>query len=139
MKYMKSELLKDKLSKINDVLVESDRIISEITRTPTDEHVNIYENWVSCMGEIQDIIKTGKLEGVATNYEIIKNMSIEEMAKMNVKSFMYMNGYRPNVEYHTTDQSIFDTREEAEKHELEWLKAKEDTDTLDAIFKKERE
>lgn len=41
-----------------------------------------------------------------TNYESIKNMSIEDMAKMNVKAFMYMNGYRSNVEYHTTDQSI---------------------------------
>lgn len=72
-----------------------------------------------------------------TNYEFIKNMSIENMAKMNVKSFMYTNGYRPNVEWHTTDQHIFDTREEAEKYELEWLKSNEDKETLDTIiFKK---
>ena len=34
-----------------------------------------------------------------TNYESIKNMSIEDMAKMNVKAFMYMNGYRTNVAF----------------------------------------
>lgn len=68
-----------------------------------------------------------------TNYELIKNMSIEDMAKMNVKAFMYMNGYRSNVEYHTTNQTIFDTREEAESYELEWLKSNEDKDTLDTI------
>lgn len=69
-----------------------------------------------------------------TNYELIKNMSIEDMAKMNVKTFMYMNGYsRPNVEYHTTNQSIFDTREEAEEYELEWLQSNEDRETLDTI------
>lgn len=72
-----------------------------------------------------------------TNYEFIKNMSIEDMAKMNVKSFMYMNGYRSQTEYHTTDQNIFDTREEAEKYELEWLKSNEDTDIFNTIiFKK---
>ena len=68
-----------------------------------------------------------------TNYEFIINMSIEDMAKMNVKPFMYMNGYRPNVEWLTTDQTIFDTREEAESYELEWLKSNEDKDTLDTI------
>lgn len=70
-----------------------------------------------------------------TNYEFIKNMSIEDMAKMNVKGFMYMymNGYRPNVEYHTTNQSIFDTREEAEEYELKWLQSNEDKKTLDTI------
>ncbi len=68
-----------------------------------------------------------------TNYEFIINMSIEDMAKMNVKPFMYMNGYRPNVEWHTTDQTIFDTREEAESYELEWLKSNEDKETLDTI------
>lgn len=68
-----------------------------------------------------------------TNYESIKNMSIEDMAKMNVKAFMYMNGYRSNVEYHTTNQSIFDTREEAEEYELKWLQSNEDRETLDTI------
>ena len=66
-----------------------------------------------------------------TNYESIKNMSIEDMAKMNVKTFM--NGYRANVEYHTTNQSIFDTREEAEEYELKWLQSNEDRETLDTI------
>lgn len=73
-----------------------------------------------------------------TNYESIKNMSIEDMAKMNVKAFMYMNGYRSNVEYHTTNQSIFDTREEAEEYELKWLQSNEDRETLDTITFKNR-
>ena len=73
-----------------------------------------------------------------TNYESIKNMSIEDMAKMNVKAFMYMNGYRLNVEYHTTNQSIFDTREEAEEYELKWLQSNEDRETLDTITFKNR-
>ena len=55
-----------------------------------------------------------------TNYESIKNMSIEDMAKMNVKAFMYMNGYRTNVEYHTTNQSIFDTRIWTEMATIQW-------------------
>lgn len=76
---------------------------------------------------------------IMTNYELIKNMSIEDMAKMNVKTFMYMNGYTPNVEYHTTNQSIFDTREEAEEYELKWLQSNEDRETLDTITFKNNE
>lgn len=71
------------------------------------------------------------------NYEFIKNMSIEDMAKMNVKAFTYMNGYRVQTDFHTTDQHIFDTREEAEKYELEWLQSNEDKEIFDTItFKK---
>lgn len=72
-----------------------------------------------------------------TNYEFIKNMRIEDMAKMNVRAFTYMNGYRAQTDFYTTDQHIFNTRKEAEEYELEWLKSNEDTDTLDTItFKK---
>lgn len=72
-----------------------------------------------------------------TNYEFIKNMSIEDMAKMNVKAFTYMNGYRVQTDFYTTDQHIFDTREEAEKYELEWLQSNEDKEIFDTIpFKK---
>lgn len=44
-----------------------------------------------------------------TNYELIKNMSIEDMAKMNVRAFHYMGGYRAQTDFYTTDQHIFDT------------------------------
>ncbi len=72
-----------------------------------------------------------------TNYELIKNMSIEDMAKMNVRAFHYMGGYRAQIDFYTTDQHIFDTREEAENYELEWLKSNEDIDTFNTItFKK---
>ena len=72
-----------------------------------------------------------------TNYEFIKNKSIEDMAKMNVKAFTYMNGYRVQTDFYTTDQHIFDTREEAEKYELEWLQSNEDKEIFDTItFKK---
>lgn len=56
-----------------------------------------------------------------TNYEKLKSLTVEEMAHLNVKSFMYMRGYMPDVEFHTTDCSIFDTREEAIEHEKKWL------------------
>ena len=72
-----------------------------------------------------------------TNYEFIKNMNVEDMAKMNVRAFTYMSGYRIQTDFYTTDQHIFNTREEAEKYELEWLKSNEDRDIFDTmIFKK---
>lgn len=72
-----------------------------------------------------------------TNYEKLKSLTVEEMAKLNVKSFTYMNGYRAVVEFHTTDQNIFDTREEAEKYERKWLLNEVDEDVFDVLtFKK---
>lgn len=43
-----------------------------------------------------------------TNYEKIKSLTVKEMAKLNVKPFLYMRGYMPTTEFHTTDRNIFD-------------------------------
>ena len=42
------------------ILVRFDRYISNVVKTPTDEHIAIYEHWIDCMGDIQDIISTRK-------------------------------------------------------------------------------
>lgn len=60
------------------------------------------------------------------NYEKIKSLSKEELAKINVKAFTYMNGYSPTTEFHTTNGNIFSTREDAESFEKDWLGKKED-------------
>ena len=56
-----------------------------------------------------------------TNLEKIRKMTIDELVKHNVKSFTYMNGYKPDTEFHTSNNSIFDTRDEAEEYEHKWL------------------
>lgn len=72
-----------------------------------------------------------------TNYEKIKSLTVEEMAKFNVKPFCYMNGYRASVDFYTTDQHIFNTREEAEEYELKWLLDKLDDETINVLLHKE--
>lgn len=47
---------KDELSKINYALVKFDSFISSVTRTPTDEHIRIYEHWLDCRRDIQKIV-----------------------------------------------------------------------------------
>lgn len=72
-----------------------------------------------------------------TNYEKLKSLTVEEMAKLNVKAFNYMSGYRAVVDFYTTDQHIFDTREEAEEYERKWLLGEVDEDIFDVLtFKK---
>lgn len=69
-----------------------------------------------------------------TNYEKIKSLTVKEMAKLNVKSFMYMRGYMPVVEFHTTDCSIFDTEEEALEYEEKWLLGEVDENIFDILL-----
>ena len=73
-----------------------------------------------------------------TNYEKIKSLIIEEMACLNVKQHVYMSGYRPAVDFYTTDQNIFDTREEAEEYERKWLRSEVDEDIFDVLLYKGR-
>ena len=56
-----------------------------------------------------------------TNREKIETMTMEELTKHNVRPFSYMNGYRPQTGFLCSDSMMFDTREEAEEHEFEWL------------------
>lgn len=65
------------------------------------------------------------------NYEKIKNLSKEELAKINVKAFTYMSGYSPMTEFHTTNGNIFSTRKEAESFEKDWLSKEEDSTVFD--------
>lgn len=72
-----------------------------------------------------------------TNYEKIKSLTIKEMACLNVKQHVYMSGYRPCVDFYTTDQTIFNTREEAEEYEGKWLLCEVDEDVFNVLtFKK---
>ena len=47
--------LVDRLSS-NTCIRKFDHYIKDFTRKPTDENVALYEQWVECMGEIQDIL-----------------------------------------------------------------------------------
>lgn len=69
-----------------------------------------------------------------TNYEKIKSLTVEEMACINVKQHIYMSDYRPVVDFYTTDQTIFDTREEAEEYERKWLLSEVDEDIFDVLL-----
>lgn len=62
-----------------------------------------------------------------TNFEKIKNLTIEEMASLNVKSFTYNSGYNVSTDYHTSDGSIYETRDQAELYERSWLQREVDS------------
>lgn len=47
--------------KINNCLIKFDGYLQRVLKKPTDENVALYENWVECMGDIQDIIKEDEL------------------------------------------------------------------------------
>lgn len=64
------------------------------------------------------------------NMEKLKSLTKEEMAKINVRPFMYMSGYSSRTSYLTSDNMICDSREEAEEHEREWLEAEEDNNVF---------
>lgn len=69
-----------------------------------------------------------------TNYEKIKSLTVKEMAKLNVKSFIYMRGYMAAVEFHTTDNSIFNTEDEALEYEEKWLLSEVDENIFDILL-----
>lgn len=71
-----------------------------------------------------------------TNYEKIKSLTVEEMACLNVKQNVHMYGYRPCIDFYTTDQNIFDTREEAEEYERKWLLGEVGEDVFDVLLYK---
>lgn len=58
MRYIKNvkDVKQEDLEKINNSLVQFDRLIQRITRIATDEHIGIYEHWIDCMDNIQKII-----------------------------------------------------------------------------------
>lgn len=68
-----------------------------------------------------------------TNFEGIKNLSLEELARFNIRYFCYMNGYRSDSEWHTSDDSIFNSAEEALEYETKWLQKDLDQEVFDVI------
>ena len=42
--------------KIINCIRKFDSYVRDITRIPTDENVALFEHWIDCIGEIQDII-----------------------------------------------------------------------------------
>lgn len=58
MRYIKDikDVRQKDLEKINNSLAQFDKFIQQITRAETDEHVSIYEHWIDCMYDIQNII-----------------------------------------------------------------------------------
>lgn len=72
-----------------------------------------------------------------TNLDKIKSLTVEEMVHLNVRAFTYMSGYKAVTDFYTTDQTVFDTREEAEEYEKKWLNGEVATETFDTLlFKK---
>lgn len=68
-----------------------------------------------------------------TNIEKLKELSLEEFAKFNIRHFNYMNGYRSVSEWHTSDDTIFDTAKEALEYEVNWLEKDLDQEVFDVI------
>lgn len=51
----------DRLSS-NTCIRKFDHYIKDFTRKPTDENIALYEQWVECMGEIQDILSRPEIK-----------------------------------------------------------------------------
>ncbi|RHQ82474.1 hypothetical protein [Clostridium sp. AF22-10] len=55
-----------------------------------------------------------------TNYEKFQKLSINQLARINVKPYVDSSDERRRM-YRTTDNTILLDRKEAEKYEREWL------------------
>ena len=66
-----------------------------------------------------------------SNFEKIKSLTIEQMAKLNVRCVQYDMDFETYTEYVTSDGSEFDTRELAEEYELNWLNQEVDNLVFD--------
>lgn len=55
-----NKITKEDLEKMYNALVEFDNHISSATRQPTDENVRLYEHWIDCRYDIENIIITEK-------------------------------------------------------------------------------
>lgn len=56
MKYIKENISKDELLKVNEALVAFNRFL--MSQPETKENIGIYEHWLDCMDDIQNIIIT---------------------------------------------------------------------------------
>lgn len=55
-----NEITEDDLIKINNCLVRFESYLQDVTRQPTDKNIALYEHWVDCRVDIEDIIITKK-------------------------------------------------------------------------------
>ena len=52
------EITKEDLEKMYNAIVKFDNYISLVTRKPTDENIELYENWIDCRYDIEKLIVT---------------------------------------------------------------------------------
>ena len=52
------KITKEDLEKMYNALVKFDNYISSATRMPTDENIGLYEHWIDCRYDIEDLIVT---------------------------------------------------------------------------------
>lgn len=87
-----------------------------------EKAITIIKNYLNeLLLRVQKEIQNFSDDKKQTNLEKIRSLPLEKLATLNVKEFCYMNGYSPSVDFYTTNYNIFDTREAAEKYEMEWL------------------
>lgn len=65
-----------------------------------------------------------------TNYEKIRTLSINQLARLNVKGYLYSCGYRPQMDFITSDGNILSDKEEAIEYEINWLNNELDKETF---------
>lgn len=53
-----NELAQNDLEAIYNCLVRFNNYLQNVTKEPTDRNVILYENWIDCMGGIEDKIMT---------------------------------------------------------------------------------
>lgn len=51
-----NEITEENLQTINNCLVKFDKYLRDVTKMPIDENVALYEHWVDCSGDIEDMI-----------------------------------------------------------------------------------
>lgn len=51
-----SKINKKDLETINNCLIKFDSFLQQTTKQPTDENVALYEHWIDCMCDIQNVI-----------------------------------------------------------------------------------
>lgn len=50
------EITKEDLEKMYNAIVKFDNYISSATRKPTDENIGLYEHWIDCRYDIENLI-----------------------------------------------------------------------------------
>lgn len=49
------EITESDLIKINNCLVKFDSYLQNVAKQPTNENIALYEHWIDCMGDIEDL------------------------------------------------------------------------------------